>query len=109
MTLSHHWDKKKDHNIRIVNKKWGTRYRRWLRHYATSRNVAGSSPDEVGISIYLILPSIRNEYQEYSWGVKGGRRVGLTNLPSSVSRLSRENMGASTSNNLMGILLLLQG
>jgi hypothetical protein len=25
----------------------GTRQRSWLRHYATSRNVAGSSPDEV--------------------------------------------------------------
>jgi hypothetical protein len=30
----------------------------------------------------------RNEYQESSWGVKGGRRVGLTTLPLSVSRLS---------------------
>jgi hypothetical protein len=25
----------------------GTRYRTWLRHYATSRKVAGLSPDEV--------------------------------------------------------------
>jgi hypothetical protein len=25
----------------------GTRYRSWLRHYATNRKVAGSSPDEV--------------------------------------------------------------
>jgi hypothetical protein len=38
---------------------WGTRQRSWLRHYATSRKVAGSSPDEVvGLfSFYLILPS----------------------------------------------------
>jgi hypothetical protein len=34
--------------------------------------------------------SNRNEYQESSWGVKGGRRVGLTNLPKSASRLSRK-------------------
>jgi hypothetical protein len=29
--------------------------------------------------------SNRNEYQESSWGVKSGRRVGLTTLPPSVS------------------------
>jgi hypothetical protein len=36
-------------------------------------------------------------------GVKGGRQVRLTILPPSVSRLSRENVGASTSHNPMGL------
>jgi hypothetical protein len=53
--------------------------------------------------------SNRNEYQESSWGVKGGRRVGLTTLQPSVSGPSRQNVGASTSHNRMGLHGLLQG
>jgi hypothetical protein len=43
------------------------------------------------------------------WGVKGGRRIRLTNLLPSVSRLSRENVGASTSLKPMGFHVLLTG
>ena len=32
-----------------VVKKMGTRWRSWFRHYATTRKVAGSIPDDVGI------------------------------------------------------------
>jgi hypothetical protein len=51
----------------------------------------------------------RNEYQESCWGVKGGRRVKLTALLSSVGRIARENVGASMSHNPVGLHCLLQG
>jgi hypothetical protein len=70
-------------------------------------------------SMYLILPAAlwpwgglslyQKEYQESSWGVKGGGCVKLTTLPPSVSRLSRENVGASTSHNPIGLRGLFQG
>jgi hypothetical protein len=47
--------------------------------------------------------SNRNEYQESSWGVKGFRRVRQKASPLSVSRLSKENVGASTSHNPMSL------
>jgi hypothetical protein len=41
-------------------------------------------------------------------GVKGGQRLRLTTLPPYVSRLSRENVGSSSSYNPMGLHGLLQ-
>jgi hypothetical protein len=98
----------------------GTWLRSWLRHYATSRKVACSSPDEVD---FFNLPNPSNRTmalgstqsltemstRNLSGGVKDGRRVRLIILPPSVSRLSRENVEASTSHNPMGLHGLLQG
>ena len=39
---------RKCYNILIITQvKWGTRWRSWLRHRATSWKVAGSIPDDV--------------------------------------------------------------
>jgi hypothetical protein len=43
----------------------------------------------LGLSQPLTEMSTRNLKKE-TWGVKGGRRVGLTTLPQSVSRLSKK-------------------
>jgi hypothetical protein len=52
-------------------------YVRWLMNYATSREVAGSIPGQA-ITVSHCGPRVystsnRNEYQEFSCGVKGGR------------------------------------
>jgi hypothetical protein len=100
-------------NIRGSVVGWGT-------HYATSREVAGSSPDEVIGFFNLLNPSRRTfalvstqplaEISTRNFpGGEGGRGVRLTTLPPYVSRLSRENVGASTSRNPMELHVLLQG
>jgi hypothetical protein len=69
-------------------------------------------PDKVDFSIYLILPGetmalgstqplIEISTRKFL-GDKGGRRIGLTTLSPSVSRMS-ENVGASTSRNPKGL------
>jgi len=72
----------------MISGNWGTRWRSWLRHCATSRKVAGLIPDGVIESfIYyghgVDSDSNRNDYQEYVPVVKGGRCAWLTTLPPS--------------------------
>jgi len=72
----------------------GTRWRSWLRHYATNRKVAGSIPDGViefsrrhntsgrTMALGSTQPLTEMSTRNVSWG-KGGRSVGLTTLPPS--------------------------
>jgi hypothetical protein len=70
------------------------------------------NPSSRTIGLGSTHPLTEIEYQESTWGggaVKDGRRLRLTNLPSSMNGLSRENVGASTSHNPRGLYGLLQG
>jgi hypothetical protein len=89
-------------------------------HQIPSWKFAGSSSDKVD-SFNLPNPSSRTmamgstqpltemSTKNLPGRIKGGQHVRLTNSLPSVSRLSRENVGASTSHNPMGLHGLLQG
>jgi hypothetical protein len=90
----------------------------WLRHYITSRKVAGSIPDEViGFFFFNLLnassrPMALGPTQPLT-------DMSTTNLPGGKGRPARktdnlsavclENVGASTSHNSVGLHGLLQG
>jgi hypothetical protein len=68
----------------------GTRWHSWLRHCATRRKAAGSSPDHSDRSMGM------GSTQPLTEMSKGGRFVGLTTLPPSCGDCL-EILGASTS------------
>jgi hypothetical protein len=70
----------------------GTRWRNWLRHYATSCKVAGSNPDEVVGFFNWPNPSSRTMALVSTQPLTemSTRRVRLTTSPPSVSRLLRK-------------------
>jgi hypothetical protein len=65
----------------------GTRYRGWLRHYATSRKVVGSSHNEaLGFSVVLILPAAL-----CPWGsTQALTEMSTRNLPGGKGRPARK-------------------
>jgi hypothetical protein len=88
----HQW--RTERHQRAHNRRWwdalkwamykllGSRWRSWLRHCATNRNVAGSIPDGVGLTMALgsNQPLTEMSTRNLSWGVGCVR---LTTLPPS--------------------------
>jgi hypothetical protein len=104
----------------IAVRLWGTRYRSWLRHYATIRKAVVSIPDEVTIFFLQFTYSFQPHYdpggftqprREMSakkkvFGIKRGQNVRrTTSCHLLVDCL--DNVGASTSHNPMDLHSLL--
>ena len=99
--------------IAVVLLHWGTRWRSWLRHCATSRKVAGSIPDGViGIfhwhnpsgrtmTLGSTQPLTQMSTRNISWGLRRPVRR-ADNLTTFMCRLSW-NLEASTSWNPQGL------
>jgi hypothetical protein len=76
---------------------WGTRWRSWLRHSATSRKVAGSTGTSHWLNPSRFNSASKiNEYQERLLRGKDGQCVGVITLPPSCADC-REILGTSTS------------
>jgi hypothetical protein len=97
----------------------GRLWRIWMRHWATTRKVAGSIPGDVHVNISLTWSfrphcdlgvdsaANRNVYQEYFWGwMRPVRRA--DNFTTFMCRLSW-NMGTSNRWNRMGLCGHVQG
>jgi hypothetical protein len=73
-----------------------TRWRSWLRHFATSRKLAGSSPDEVNYFQFTYSfqlhygPGVDSDSKRNLPVGKGRRALKADNFTPSVSRLSRK-------------------
>jgi hypothetical protein len=92
----------------------------WLRHYATSRKVSGSVPDEFIGFLDSPNPSSRTMPLESTQpltemstmnlpGSKGRPERKADNLTAVCDPIVKKNVGASTSHNPMGLHDLLQG
>jgi hypothetical protein len=75
---------------------WGEPWLSWLRHCSKRRKVPGSVPTgvlgnfQVTESLYPPAVSLEStQYQGISIGVKCGRSVELTNLPSKLCQMSK--------------------
>jgi hypothetical protein len=89
MCMSSELVRKVEFNQRLFNI-WGTMWRSWLRHYATSPNIAGSifhghNPSGRTMAQGLTQSPTEMSTRNISWGGGGGWRgsecVGLTTLP----------------------------